>query len=34
MVKKLFWVAAAVAIIGAAISMGPDLQRYYKISTM
>ena len=34
MTTKLFWAVAALALIGVAISIAPDMRRYYKISSM
>jgi len=34
MAKKLFWAVAALAVIRMAISIAPDMRRYYKISSM
>lgn len=34
MAKKLFWTMATLAAIGMAISLAPDMRRYYKISRM
>jgi Family of unknown function (DUF6893) len=34
MTKTIVWAAAVLALVGMAISMGPDLKRYIKISTM
>jgi hypothetical protein len=34
MTSKLVWALTAMALIGVAISVAPDVRRYYKMSTM